>query len=119
MKTQNLFSAMLNVRYTCADLDSEIIITAVSGNQAQGTFTLDNVSIPIIAYRHADSGKVLGATNIWFAGADINPNEFVGGTGRYSIPDEKTGMPTSLLLGGAYPRYDALITFSGTYQRQN
>lgn len=119
MKTQNLFSAVLNISYFCADLDSEIIITGVSGNQAKGAFTLNHVTIPVTAYRHPDNPKAPGATNIWFAGADINPNEFVGGVGRFAIPDEETGTPGNIILAGAYPMHDAVFTFSGVYLRQD
>lgn len=118
MKTQNLFSAVLNISYVCSDLHSEIIITGVSGNQAQGIFTLDSISIPVSLYRHSGNSKNEGLTNIWFAGADINPNEFVGGTGKYSVPDASSGIPESILLAGAYPTDDALITFNGNYQRR-
>jgi hypothetical protein len=119
MKTQNLFSMVLNITYFCQDLNSEIIITGVSGNQAQGTFTLNHISIPVTAYRHPDKPGTQGAINIWFAGADINPNEFVGGTGRYAVPDSVTGLPESILLGGAYPMENTIATFSGTYLRQD
>jgi hypothetical protein len=119
MKTQNFFSAVLNITYFCIELDSEIVITGVSGNQARGAFTLNNITIPVTAYRHSDSPKIQGAINIWFAGADVNPNEFVGGVGRYSTPRDGTEIPESIMIGGAYPVDEHVITFSGKYVRQD
>lgn len=119
MKNQDLFSAVIHVRYYCAELHSEFMITGVSGNQAQGIFTLNEIRIPVSVYRHSDHTKQRGATNIWFAGSDIDPNEFVGGTGRYEIPEAETGLPAQITLGGAFPNEESIQTFIGTYLRMD
>ena len=119
MKSQDLFSAVLNIRYYCAELHSDFTITGVSGNQAQGIFTLNEIRIPVSVYRHSDNIKQRGATNIWYAGSDINPNEFVGGTGRFETPEAETGIPSCIQIGGAYPTADSIQTFSGNYLRRD
>jgi hypothetical protein len=119
MKTQDFFFAIIHIRYYCVALNSELTLTSVSGNQAQGIFKLNQVCIPIIAYRHSENSKLRGVTNIWFAGSDINPIEFVGGTGQYDVPDAVTGLPARLMLAGAYPTEDLMQTFSGNYLRQD
>lgn len=113
MKTaQNIFSRMLNVRYRCNELDSEFMVIGVSGNHAQAQFSIGDKIIPVSVYHHPGH-LAPGPVNFWFAGADVYPEEFVGGTGSCTVTEM---LPGTIRLGGAYPSDAVITTFTGTYE---
>jgi hypothetical protein len=117
MKTaQSIFSRILHVRYRCSELDSEFMITGISGNQAQAQLFFRGMVIPVSVYHHPGCLPAPGPVNFWFAGADVDPEEFVGGTGCCAV-SEAQALPGNIQLGGAYPCDAVITTFTGIYVR--
>jgi len=83
-----------------------------SNGQASGTFELDGVVIPVQVHYHFKD-NVGPVTNLWFAGNDDDPNEYVGGAGRTDNSNYSV-----IAIAGGYPTHDGVRVFEGNYTRQ-
>jgi hypothetical protein len=104
----------LNGKYYCAEIKSSLVIENANNanGQANGTFELDTITIPVNIHYHFEN-NVGPKTNLWFAGNLDNPNEYVGGAGL-----TQRDAFTNIQIAGGYPVSDSVKTFEGKYVRQ-
>lgn len=106
-------TSIKGIVYYSEELDSRFTVTSITdGGMGEGTIELGGILIPIKIFVHSDE-PVAEAFNLAFAGATINPNEFIGGSGR--IP---TKNPQKIEIAGGYPTNDSVQTFEGTYHKK-
>lgn len=102
--------------YFCQALNSRFVVERAddSNGSASGYFEMQgkdgNVVIPVTIHYHFEN-NVGPITNLWFAGNDDNPNEYVGGAGRTNTSFEV------IQLAGGYPTHESVETFMGDYVR--
>ena len=110
MKSLEVLNANLNLKFCCEELKSTFVITEVKLDASfKGEFQMAGIVIPIVGYSHPNT--VNPNVDFCFSGNSIDPNAFVGGSGRFSV----YGVPTNITIGGAYPNDAMVVTFNGNY----
>jgi hypothetical protein len=111
----DIFESLVGVKYYCAKLKSTFTFIEFKRDGFHiGVFKMGRISIPIIVFRHTNAPVVPNEFDFCFAGADVKPNEFIGGVGLgeiVSIP------PEVLTIGGAFPTHMGVNTFQGDFVR--
>ena len=104
----------LEGKYYCSEINSTFTVTEadVRNGQGKGSIEIDNINIPVQIHYHFEN-NVGPITDLWFAGSNYDPNEFVGGSGRTN----NQGFAVIKIAGG-YPTRSDVNTFEGEYKRQ-
>jgi len=101
-------------KYHSKEINSNLIIKDANNanGQASGQIEIGGITIPVKIHYHFEN-NVGPVTNLWFAGNQDNPNEYIGGAGRTN----NTNFATIDIAGG-YPTDKDVSSFEGTYVRQ-
>jgi hypothetical protein len=111
----DIFESLVGVKYYCAKLKATFTVTQFQKDGFhKGVFKMERTSIPIIVFRHTNAPVVPNQFDFCFAGADVKPNEFIGGVGLGAIISI---LPDALIIGGAFPTHMGVTTFHGDFVR--
>ncbi|MCU0423012.1 MAG: hypothetical protein MUC81_09400 [Bacteroidia bacterium] len=104
----------LTGKYYCSEINATLVIqnSNDSNGQANGSITIDNVTIDINIHYHFEN-NVGPVTDLNFKGQKDNPNYYVGGSGRTTTPDFSV-----IRIAGGYPTANDVNTFEGSFHRQ-
>jgi hypothetical protein len=98
------FSPDLGARFDIQEAD-------VATGEAKGVILIADVEINVNIHFHFENG-VGPTTDLWFAGNNDDPNEYIGGAGMATTQDFLV-----LKLAGAYPTQSDVLTFEGEFHR--
>lgn len=84
----------------------------VATGEAKGVILIADVEINVNIHFHLEN-SVGPTTDLWFAGNNDDPNEYIGGAGMATTPDYSV-----LKLAGAYPTQNDVLTFDSKFIRQ-
>ncbi len=101
----NYFCPEIGARFTVQEAD-------VATGQAKGVILVADVEINVNIHFHLEN-NVGPTTDLWFAGNNDDPNEYIGGAGMASTLDYSI-----LNLAGAYPTQYSVLTFEGEFHRE-
>ena len=115
-KRKDYFINIIGIKYICTELRSTFtVINFDKAGWLKGQLTMGKTIIPVQVFAHSNAPIVKNQFDFCFAGADINPNEFVGGVGNGQI--ESINPFEKLVIGGAFPTHIGVSTFKGIYVR--